>query len=129
MKVQFLSGATLLGESAVPPYAWSWSNPTPGTKLLSAVAVGDSGSVTSALVTVTVWNPAPPQLTAGLSGSGISLLLAGTVGQHYRVEFAPALPAAQWQTLTDLTALAESPFALTDSATNSQRFYRAVSLP
>ena len=129
VKVQFLSGATLLGESAVPPYAWSWSNPTPGTKLLSAVAVGDSGSVTSALVTVTVWNPAPPQLTAGLSGSGISLLLAGTVGQHYRVEFAPALPAAQWQTLTDLTALAESPFALTDSATNSQRFYRAVSLP
>jgi autotransporter-associated beta strand protein len=128
-KVQFFDGAALLSDDTAPPYAYVWSGVGPGVKSLSAVAVGDSGSVTSAVVTVTVWDPAPPQLTAGLSGRDISLRLAGTVGQHYRVEFTPALPAAPWQTLTDLTALAESPFAVTDSATNSLRFYRAVSLP
>jgi hypothetical protein len=53
------------------------------------------------------------------------------VGQHYRVEFAEALPAAvgAWQVLTDIVSLAASPFTVSDSATNLQRYYRVVSLP
>jgi hypothetical protein len=129
-KVQFFNGGTLLNEDLAAPYAYAWTNVGSGPKTLSAVAVGDSGSVTSAVATVTVWNPAAPLLAAGLAGTNFTLQLTGVIGQHHRVEFADALPPlASWQVLTDIAALAVSPLNLVDPLTNGQRFYRAVSVP
>ena len=93
----------------------------------------DSGSVTSAVANVTIWDPTPPVIASGvgISAGNLAFQFTGTVGQHYRVEFAEALPAAAdaWQVLTDIVSLAASPFTVSDPATNVQRYYRVVSLP
>jgi len=76
------------------------------------------------------WHASPPVLAASLAGQTISLLLSGSAGQHFRVEYAPALPVTgSWQVLTDITSLAASPVTILDPTTASQRLYRAVSLP
>jgi len=63
------------------------------------VRVTDStGFVDDAGLRVVVWNPAPPGLSAGLVGASFQMQLTGTTGQHYRVEYQPALsPAGAWQ--------------------------------
>ncbi len=59
-KVQFLSGATVLGEDLVAPYNYSWTNPVPGTYGLSARVVwGAELMATSPAVAVTVALPMP----------------------------------------------------------------------
>jgi hypothetical protein len=56
-KVQFYNGATLIGEDASAPYAYTWSGVAPGAWSLSARAVCTSGTFSSPAVSVTV-NPA-----------------------------------------------------------------------
>lgn len=126
--VQFYNGAALLNEDAAAPYACTWNVVNPGTAALKAVAVYDTGSVTSSVANVTLWNPTPPVIApgAGVSGGGFAFQFTGTVGQHYRVEYTPVLPAGSWQVLTDIVSLAASPFAISDPATNTQRYYRVV---
>ncbi len=59
-KVQFLNGATLLGEVATAPYNFSWNGVAAGTYSMTARAVYDSNNtVTSAAATVGVTNPPP----------------------------------------------------------------------
>jgi hypothetical protein len=130
--VQFFNGPTLLDTDTAAPYSYSWSNVGPGAASLRAVVVYDSGSVTSGVANVTIWNPAPPVIPPGgdVSESNYSFQFTGTVGQHYLVEYTPALPAAgAWQVLTDIVALAASPFTVSEPATNAQRYYRVASLP
>lgn len=79
-----------------------------------------------------VANVRPPVIVPGLSVSNANLnfQFTGTIGQHYRVEFAPALPASgTWQVLTDIVSLAASPFTVMDAITNAQRFYRVSVIP
>jgi autotransporter-associated beta strand protein len=75
----------------------------------------------------------PPSitLTAPTSGAEVfSLQLTGATGQHYRVEYQPTLPpVGPWQVLTDIASLAVSPLTVFDTATSTQRFYRALSVP
>jgi hypothetical protein len=128
--VQFFAGANLLHEDFTAPYAFDWTSATPGAHTLSAVAAYDAGTVGSATVGITVFDPTPPGLTASLADNMLSLQLTGVPGQHYRVEYQPALPAAgPWQLLADIPALAASPFTVSDPATNGARFYRAVAVP
>lgn len=130
--VQFFNGTNLLSTDTVAPYSYSWGNVGPGTASLRAVALYDSGSVTSAVANITIWDPAPPVIApaVGVSGENFTFQFTGTVGQHYRVEFAPMLPSADaWQVLTDVVSLASSPFTVSDPATNVQRYYRVVALP
>ena len=74
----------------------------------------------------------PPVIVPGLnvSGGNFNFQFSGAVGQHYRVEYALALPATNlWPVLTDIVSLASSPFPISDLITNNQRFYRIVSIP
>ena len=71
-------------------------------------------------VALSITPTSPPQLS-----------LSGLVGRSYRIDYTDGLVNGtnNWQALTNLQ-LPSSPFLLTDStATNSQRFYRAVLLP
>jgi hypothetical protein len=53
--VFFYNGTSLLGSSAAPPYSFTWTNPPPGTYILTAMAVDEANnSTTSAPVIVTV---------------------------------------------------------------------------
>jgi hypothetical protein len=55
--VQFFNGPSLLNEVLAAPYAFTWNDVGDGTHNLSAVVLYDVGSVTSAVVTVTVLTP------------------------------------------------------------------------
>ena len=62
-KVQFYNGATLLGEAATAPYAFTWTSVAAGNYTLTAQVVYDSNSiVTSTTANVTVTNLPPPTI-------------------------------------------------------------------
>jgi hypothetical protein len=55
------------------------------------------------------------------------LWITGTAGAHYLIQYATALPATNWTTLTNIR-LQASPFLYTDfTAAEQSRYYRAVS--
>lgn len=56
--VEFYSGATRIGATSTPPYAWNWMNPPLGTHTLTAVATDDAGArAVSSAVALTVTDP------------------------------------------------------------------------
>jgi hypothetical protein len=60
-RVEFFAGATRVGTSTAPPYAFNWTAVPAGSYTLSAIAYDADGARTpSSPVTVTVNNPAPP---------------------------------------------------------------------
>jgi hypothetical protein len=60
-RVEFYNGSTLLGTDTSSPYQWAWTSVPAGTYTLTARAFDDKGAqTTSAAVSVTVNNPAPP---------------------------------------------------------------------
>jgi hypothetical protein len=56
--------------------------------------------------------------------------LSGTVGSHYRVEYADQI-RGEWKLLSDIASLPASPHEVVDTAPSptGQRFYRALQLP
>ncbi|MDF7801630.1 carbohydrate-binding protein [Pontiellaceae bacterium B1224] len=69
-----------------------------------------------------------PELS--ISNGTFSAQFTGTVGQHYRLEYAEDLMASNaWITVTDITSLATSPFAVSASATNDAGYYRIIGNP
>jgi hypothetical protein len=71
-KVQFYSGATLLGESAAAPYACAWTNVPAGTYQVLARLIYDSGSVTDSVPANITVDAAPVQWqTAALGSAGL----------------------------------------------------------
>ncbi len=65
-KVQFYNGPTVLGEDAVPPYIYAWSNVAAGAYTVSAQVVYDgTNSVAGASVSITV-SAAPPAISGSL---------------------------------------------------------------
>ena len=100
-----------------------------GPNTFSLRVVDSAGFVDEATGIVFVWNPAPPELSASLAEAGVKLELAGTPGQRYRIEFQAALPpTGPWQVLNEVSSLTDSSFTVTDPATTSERYYRAVSI-
>ena len=60
-RVDFYNGATLLGSDTSAPYQWSWTGVAEGTYTLTARATDDDGAqTTSAAISITVNDPAPP---------------------------------------------------------------------
>jgi len=61
-----------------------------------------------------------------------AIIITGTVGQAYRIDYATSLtPTTNWTTLKFVTLPTASPYLIYDNSavgTNPQRFYRAVSI-
>jgi len=82
------------------------------------------------LAVVSIYTPPVIVPGATVSGGNFNFQFTGTLGQHYRVEFTPVLPASgSWPILTDILSLATSPFSVFDPITNTQRFYRVSLIP
>lgn len=124
-----LSGPAWLAVSAAGALSGTPASADLGVNIFSFRVVDSAGFVAEATVIVLVWNPAPPELSVRLAEAGVRLELTGTTSQRYRIEYQPALPpVGPWQVLNEVTSLTASPFIVTDPATNSERYYRVVSL-
>ncbi len=80
-KVEFFNGATKLGESAAPPYTYSWAGAAAGTYSLTALATDNLGvSTSSSVVTVNVIsNPnQPPVVTVSSPANNATGIGAST---------------------------------------------------
>ena len=78
-KVQFFSGAALLGEDAAAPYSLTWSGVAAGSYSVSAQVVYDSGStLASVAASIVVTNPLPT-ITLTAPSSGASYAAPATV--------------------------------------------------
>ncbi|PYR59611.1 MAG: hypothetical protein DMF85_07310, partial [Acidobacteria bacterium] len=70
--VDFFAGTTLLGTATASPYGLTWSNVTPGSYSLTAVATDNAGATTtSSAVSITVTAGSPSGLPAGWSDTDI----------------------------------------------------------
>jgi hypothetical protein len=126
------------GGSQPLTYQWKHDGQNVGTNspmlVLSNVTTNDSGSyqvvinnsidtVTSgmAVVNVEVVPTVAIQLNPGI-------LVSGTIGGHYQVQYSTALAPTDWQLLQDIPSLPSSPYLIYDPTPTSagQRFYRAV---
>jgi hypothetical protein len=78
-KVDFYSGATLLGTDTSSPYSFSWTNVPAGTYNLTAVATDNGGlTATSGLVTVTVAVTSSSNLALNKPATASSILGGNT---------------------------------------------------
>ena len=103
-----------------------------GTNTFTVRVTDSTGFSDDAAVQIFVLNPAPPVLVPGatVADGNFNFLFTGTLGQHYQVEFVPALPASgPWPVLTDIVSLVASPFSVIDPTTSTQRFYRVSLIP
>lgn len=99
-----------------------------GTNSFNIRVMDSTGFIDNAIVRVAVVNPAPPVITSGaaVTDANFNFQLSGVVGQHYRIEYTPALPPTNgWLVVTDIVSLASSPLPITIRATNKAGFYRA----
>jgi plastocyanin len=127
--VQFLQGATALGNSITPPYSASVSNLPAGSYTFSAVASDNGGSKATDTITISVATPGPINLSAPqfLPPASFQFSYSATVGLSFVVQRSPDL--TQWTALSTNTAASGS-VAFTDlSANGSQGFYRVGLLP
>jgi hypothetical protein len=125
-----ISGPSWLAVDATGGLSGTPAPPNLGTNNFVVRVTDSTGFSDDAILGIVVRDPAPPSLTVSLAGTNLKLRLDGVVGQRYLVEFQPPLPpAAEWQVLTDIVSLTTSPLFISDFATNSKRFYRALSLP
>ncbi len=111
-KVEFLLGATKLGETTASPYNFTWQNAPVGTNNITARVVDDvSDSVQSLPVAVIVTQAQGVSLTAARGATGVTLTWTGGTGP-YVVQKKSSLSDAAWVdvlTTSDLTATV--PFA------------------
>lgn len=71
--VEFYQGSTLLGKDNSSPYSFVWSNPTAGTYSLTVKAYDNKQrTTTSAAVSITVKNNAPPTVSITSPAAGAS---------------------------------------------------------
>jgi hypothetical protein len=121
-KVQFFDGATLLTEALAAPYTYAWSCAVAGTYSLSAVAVYDSGSVTSSVAMVTVFTP-PSITTQPLSQA----LTAGQDTSFSVVANGSAPFSYQWNfNGSAISGATDASLALTNVQTTDAGCYTAV---
>lgn len=81
-KVEYYEGTTKLGEAAIAPYTFTWSNVAAGTHSISVIATDAKGSSTTETLTITV------------ADGGLVLVEGGTftLGDDSNVKTTPAHP-------------------------------------
>ena len=79
-RVEFYSGATLLGSATAAPYSFNWTNVPAGSYSLTAKAIGSNGiSATSASVPVTVTAPLAPSVSISSPADGATFVAPASV--------------------------------------------------
>src|SRR5262249_3485980 len=80
--VQFYNDTTLLYTDPTALYSYDWTGVDAGTAAIRAVAVYDTGSVTSSVANITIVSPQPAiQPGATVSGGNFEFQFTGAVGQ------------------------------------------------
>jgi plastocyanin len=127
--VQFLQGASVLGNSITPPYAASVSNLLAGTYTFSAVATDDGGSQSADTISLNVVTPGPLMLSAPqwLAPSSFQFSYSATIGLSYVVQ--RSLDLTQWAALSTNTATASEVVYTDQNASGNLWFYRVGLLP
>lgn len=70
-KVDFYSGSTLLGNSTISPYSYTWSNASVGTDTLKAVATDNNGLTATSNIVITVAQPPVVTVTSPANNSTV----------------------------------------------------------
>jgi hypothetical protein len=80
--------------------------------------------------TLTILAPVPPVFqSAALSADKVSISWTATSGVAYQVQYNSSLTATNWTNLDGLVVATNATASMTDSITNSQRFYRVLLVP
>ncbi len=123
------SGSADLDTNGTTNRTWSISNAVaPGTNIVSVRSVNYSG-ILSSIVTEQFFYVAPTnvELTISASGSGMfGFDVSGPSGLKVVIEASTDL---QTWIPVQTNLLGSAPFSITNSATNSERFYRAELVP
>jgi len=78
-QVEFLDGASKLGQASVAPYSMTWTAASPGIHVLTARATDDSGA-TVASIPVSIRVNAPPMVAVTAPANGTAYLSPASVG-------------------------------------------------
>jgi len=127
--VEFLQGASLLGNVTTAPYSVSVRNLVGGTYTFSAVATDNAGSRATNVLTLSVVTAAPIRLSAPQRHSPTSFQFSysATIGLSYVVQ--RSLDLTHWAALSTNRATASSVVFTDQVATGNQWFYRVGLLP
>jgi plastocyanin len=122
--VEFLQGASLLGNVTASPYSLFVRNLAAGTYVFSAVATDNDGSKATNALTISIVTPAPIRLSAAqrLSTTSFQFSYSATIGLSYVVQRSGDL--AHWTSLSTNTAAANSIIFRDEGASQNPAFYR-----
>jgi hypothetical protein len=122
--VQFYNGSTLLGQSTVAPYNYTWNGVPAGTYSVYATVTYDSGSTISsspAIITVSPIPAAPISITAkGLSGNLVDVTWLATANATGYIVYRNGLAVGflAGTNFLDLGLFANTSYAYSVVATN-----------
>lgn len=88
----------------------------------SVIVSNSAGTQTSSGAVLSI--ASRPVISPSKVNSSIRLAFTGETGVTYRVETATTVTATAWNTLTNLTPLADGPIAITNTPASSNLFYR-----
>jgi plastocyanin len=127
--VEFLQGASLLGNVTTAPYSVSVRNLVGGNYTFSAVATDNAGSKATNVLTLSVVTAAPIRLSAPQRASPMSFQFSysATIGLSYVVQ--RSLDLTHWAALGTNTATASSVAFTDQNAVGNLWFYRVGLLP
>jgi hypothetical protein len=91
-KVDFYSGATLLGTDTSSPYAFSWTNVPAGNYTITATATDNGGLTANASVNITVSNVSNPNLALNKPATASSV-----VGGNVANNATDAVTTSRWE--------------------------------
>ena len=123
-KVEFYNGSSRIGTATVPPYAFNWSVPSPGTYRLLARAydrLGAASDSTSVTVTATASSQPPVLGISILPSSKVRLEVKAPTGS-YSIERSPDMRS--WQKQSPLTVGSFGSATVDIAVDGSLMFYR-----
>ena len=122
--VEFLQGASVLGNIKSPPYSVPVGNLTAGTYAFSAIVTDNGGSKATNTLTISVVTPGPITLSAPrlLTPTQFQFSYAAAIGLSYVVQ--RSLDLTHWTALSTNTATASSVVFTDQNASGNLWFYR-----
>lgn len=127
--VEFLQGASALGNDTSAPYSVSIHNLPANSYTFSAVASDNGGSRATNTLTISVVTPGPVNLSAPewLPPTSFQFSYSATIGLRYVIQRSP--DTMHWTALSTNTAAASSSVFMDHNASANQGFYRVELMP